>query len=211
MKQSKKQNKKQNFSSFTLSQAYQHLGLVMLKPWAIDFVPKEPSQFFLQRLDRLQQTFDLRAYEKSKELLIDAVCEEALYPNSALKIWKGAALSSDDLTGNVDYLMTDRKDYLDRPYLCIVEAKKDDFEQGLAQCLVEMAACLWNNRQVGQEIPVFGIVTNGETWRFYRLDPDQQVYESAPYAIGSWPIVLGCLHRVFQWCLAHSQGAIGEG
>ena len=205
-----KRSKKQNFLSFTLAQAYQHLGIITLQPWALDFSPQNPSDFFQQRLDRLHQTFDLRAYEKSKELLIDAVCEEALYPNSALKIWKGAALSSDALTGNVDYLITDRKDYLDRPYLCIVEAKKDDFEQGLAQCLVEMAACQWNNRQAGQDIPIFGIVTNGETWRFYRLDPDQQVYESAPYAIGNWPIVLGCLHQVFQWCLAYSQAGGGD-
>ena len=27
--------------------------------------------------------------------------------------------------------------------MCVIEAKKDDFEQGAAQCLVEMQACQW--------------------------------------------------------------------
>jgi hypothetical protein len=50
-----------------------------------------------------------------------------------------------------------------------VEAKKDDFGQGLAQCLVEMQACQWRNTQINKKIDVFGIVTNGDTWKAYKL------------------------------------------
>jgi hypothetical protein len=48
-------------------------------------------------------------------------------------------------------------------------AKKDDFEQGLAQCLVEMQACQWQNHQVSHDADILGIVTNGEGWQFYKL------------------------------------------
>jgi len=198
--------RKQNFSGFKLADAYRHLGITTLERWELNPEPIEPSDFFRQRLDRLQQTFDLRAYEKSKELLIDAVCEEVLYPSSALKVWKGAALSSDLLTGNVDYLVTDRKDYLDTPFLCIVEAKRDDFEQGLAQCLVEMAACRWNNVQRYSDrgnFSVFGIVTNADTWRFYELTTAGSVRESLPYAIGNLSTVLGALRVVFDLCMGY--------
>lgn len=195
--------RKQNFSGFKLANAYRQLGITSLERWDLVPEPLEPSDFFQERLDRLQQTFDLRAYEKSKELLIDAVCEEVLYPSPELKVWKGAALSSDTLTGNVDYLVTDRKDYLDTPFLCIVEAKRDDFEQGLAQCLVEMTACRWNNeQQYGDRggFSVFGIVTNADTWRFYELTATGEVRESLPYAIGNLPTVLGALRLVFDLC-----------
>lgn len=104
---------------------------------------------FFRKVSRLQRVFDLRSYEESKKLLIDAICEEAILEFERLKIWKGAALESDTLTGNVDYLIAENKAYLEAPLACIIEAKKDNFEQGLAQCLVEMQACQWQNRQRG--------------------------------------------------------------
>jgi hypothetical protein len=83
----------------------------------------------------LHRTFDLRIYEESKKLLIDAFCEEAMEGIEKLKIWKGGKIESAVLVVNADYLIAERQDYLDTPFLCIVEAKRDDFEQGLAQCL----------------------------------------------------------------------------
>ena len=71
---------------------------------------------------------------------------KALITCENLKIWKGAALESQDLIGQADYLLTQRRGYVEAPLLCVVEAKKDDFEQGAAQCLVEMKACQWNNQ-----------------------------------------------------------------
>jgi hypothetical protein len=46
--------------------------------------------------------------------------------------------------------------------VCIVEAKKEDMEQGIAQCLLgcEVVADLDNSDVV------YGIVTNYENWRF---------------------------------------------
>lgn len=192
--------KKQNFSSFTLTTAYQHIGLERLQPWTIPDQPVSPTPFFAERLRRLQTRFDLRYCEKSKELLIDAFCEEALEGIDSLKIWKGAKLDSETTTGNVDYLVAPHKDYLDLPFLCIVEAKKDNFEQGLAQCLVEMKACQEQNRAHGQATDVFGIVTNGEGWRFYQLQPNNQVQETALYSTKDPELLLGVLRSLFTLC-----------
>ena len=65
---------------------------------------------------------------------------EAVLSFPRLKVWKGANLESDELQGAADYLISEDKAYLDIPFICIVEAKRDDFYQGLAQCLVEMQA-----------------------------------------------------------------------
>ncbi len=192
--------KKQNFSSFTLTQAYQHLQIQTLQPWEIPDQPIAPTPFFAERLQRLQNRFDLRYCEKSKELLIDAFCEEALENIQHLKIWKGAKLETPTTNGNVDYLIAPQKDYLDTPGLCIVEAKKDDFQQGLAQCLVEMKACqIWNQTQK-ITVNIFGIVTNGEGWRFYQLTTANQAQETALYSTKDIPILLGALHQIFSLC-----------
>lgn len=86
------------------------------------------------------------------------------------------------------------------PLLCAVEAKKDDFEKGMAQCLVEMKACNWNNQQIGKVIDVYGIVTNGEVWKFYKLTTNGQVFESLPYSIEMQERVFGALTYVFTKC-----------
>ena len=192
--------KSKNFASFDLTQAFKQLGVKHLLNWQLEVQPISPSEFFQQRLTRLRRFFDLRSYEESKKLLIDALCEEALEDTYRLKIWKGAALKSDELNGNVDYLIAENKEYLEAPLLCIVEAKKDDFEQGLAQCLVEMQACQWNNQQLNKVIDIFGIVTNGETWRFYKLDINGEVYETLPHSIGDLELVLGLLRHIFHLC-----------
>jgi hypothetical protein len=131
-------SKKRNFASFRYADAFKQVGLTELLPWQIEFAPYSPSDFFRERLVRLRSAFDLQNCEDSKKLLIDAICEEAIYGISSLKIWKGADLESDTVTGFADYLVAAHRAYLETPFFCVVEAKKDNFDQGLAQCLVEM-------------------------------------------------------------------------
>lgn len=88
-------------------------------------------------------------------------------------------------------------------------AKKDDFEQRAAQCLVEMKACQWRDLQVNKPMDVYGVVTNGDTWRFYRMTLNHQVYESLAYSIGSIDLVLGWLHWIFQACGKHWRDGAG--
>jgi hypothetical protein len=190
-------NKK--FSEFTLPQALMKLQIEQLTPWTINVAPCAPSDYFKERLRRLEQ-FDLTATERAKELLIDAFCEEALQAHERLKIWKGAEIRGEAVAGAVDYLIARNIAYLSRPLLCVVEAKKDDFEQGLAQCLVEMQACQWNNAQAGKPVDLYGIVTNGTTWQFYKLDLKGQVWETLPFSISALEQILAILDYVFTQC-----------
>lgn len=194
-----KGTKKKNFSSFRLADAFKQLNLTDLRPWDLSFEPIEPSAFLQERLNRMR-CFDLQGYEESKKLVIDALCEEALQDFESLRMWKGGRLEGEVTTGYVDYLLAERRRYLEAPMLCVVEAKKDDFEQGLAQCLVEMQACQWSNEQIGKQIDVHGIVSNGQGWSFYRLDLAGQVYESQTFAIARMSDVLGMLNQVFSLC-----------
>jgi hypothetical protein len=199
-KSSTPKSKKKNFSSFRTRDAFKQLDITELLPWAIAPISIPPTPFFQQRLERLQKSFDLQSYEESKKLLIDAICEEAIDVFEHLKIWKGAQLEGDTAAGFVDYLVTERKRYIEAPLLCIIEAKKDDFEQGLAQCLVEMQACQWKNQQADRQIDVLGIVTNGATWQFYKLTPTGVVSETPAYSLGDQDLLLGRLRYIFQLC-----------
>ncbi|KAF1330150.1 hypothetical protein FI667_g5261, partial [Globisporangium splendens] len=55
--------------------------------------------------------------------------------------------------------------------LLVVEAKKEDFDQGKAQDLVLMDVAIAENEKQGVKItPVFGIVSTFTEWNFYRYD-----------------------------------------
>ena len=190
-----------NFSSFNLPEAYKLLGINTVQSWEFESHLYPPSQFFTLRLQRLHKNFDLRRYEKSKELLIDAYCEEAIHTFESLKIWKGDKINSIYTRSHTDYLITNHRDNVEYPSLCIVAARRNEFEQGLARCLTEMYACQCENADANIVTDHFGIVTNTTTWQFYKLSAEGRVYGSRPYTSGDPAQLLGALRYVFQQCL----------
>jgi len=190
---------RKSFSQFDMKSAMQKIGQERLRRWQMELTPSPPSEPLLQHLERLK-SFDLTSTERAKELLIDALCAEVAphYPN--LKIWKSAPLETAEMIGAADYLVTPNRAYIDTPLLCAVEAKKDDFEKGLAQCLVEMHACAENNSAAGLTREVFGIVTNGQAWQFYHRHDDGTIGESALFSLREMEDLLGALHLVFSRC-----------
>jgi hypothetical protein len=107
-----------------------------------------------------------------------AICENIIYPilveiwqkyAEKLLIWSHQPLNYDHkLSGIPDYIVAQRsprgKVILDQPYLILIEAKKDNFEEGWGQCLAELiTAQKLNNNQNSR---LFGIVSNGKLWEF---------------------------------------------
>ena len=191
--------KKLRFSQINLRTALEIVGINELKEWQVDFAQKQPSAHYLETIKRLRANFDVLLSESAKLLLIDAALLEVIQYFPHLKIWKEAALQTDSLTGIVDYLIAPQGIVYQMPLLCVIEAKKDDFEQGLAQCLTEMYACQLYN-QPKHQFPIYGIVTNGTTWQFYYLDLDKTCYESPEYSQSHIADILGFLHYLLTQC-----------
>lgn len=192
---------KKGFSKFTRKEVFEYLGITHLANWHIEAASIAPSAEFQTHLERIT-CFDLEGSEEGKKLIIDAILTEAIQPfKHKLKIWKGASLEGEIAQGEADYLITPNKGYFDTPFLCVVEAKRDDFYQGLAQCLIEMKACQEQNQQQqdSQHFDVFGIVTNGEGWKFYKLT-QQAAYETMLYSISDIAAIIGGLHCILVEC-----------
>ena len=57
------------------------------------------------------------------------------------------------------------------PVHTIVEAKKEDINGGIGQCLAEMVAAQIFNKRKGAAVDrIYGVVTSGMAWRFLVLD-----------------------------------------
>jgi len=141
-----------------------------------------------------------------------AICENLIYPvlkevwkqylNNFI-LWSHQALTFDNkLSGFPEYILAKKsplgKVVFDKPYFILVEAKQDNFEAGWAQCLAEMIAAQRLNGEL--EIIVFGIVSNGGTWQFGKLEKNAFTRNITPYTIYELDKLFAAVNYVFQQC-----------
>uniref|UniRef100_A0ACD5GZF9 Uncharacterized protein n=1 Tax=Desertifilum tharense IPPAS B-1220 TaxID=1781255 RepID=A0ACD5GZF9_9CYAN len=76
----------------------------------------------------------------------------------------------------------------------IVEAKNDNIQSGLGQCIASMyAAQLFNQRQ-GNNIPtIYGSVTTGTNWKFLKLTDLIVEVDVSEYFLNNLGLILGIL------------------
>lgn len=188
-----------------MKQAMQLVPAQDLIRWSINAPSRPPSETLLTVLRRLE-SFELFASEAAKVMLIDTLLAEIVPDYSLLKVWKAAPLESETVAGVADYLIAPKRAYLETPLLCAIEAKRDDFEAGQVQCIAEMAVCQQNNRRDGHESDVYGIVSNGQGWVFYKLTQAAEMYVSDLYTAGDLPRLLGVLDLVCSACAQNISG-----
>jgi hypothetical protein len=141
-----------------------------------------------------------------------AICENLIYPvlkevwkqyRQQFLLWSHQALTFDNrLTGFPEYILASRsplgKVVFDKPYLLLVEAKQDNFEAAWSQCLAEMIAAQRLNAD--PPMMVFGIVSNGATWQFGKLQGDLFTRNILPYTIFELEALFGAVNYMFQQC-----------
>ncbi|ALF52398.1 hypothetical protein ACX27_05310 [Nostoc piscinale CENA21] len=76
------------------------------------------------------------------------------------------------LTGFCNFIISKspEKIIIKAPVVALVEAKNDNIQSGLGQCIAEMVAAQLFNQQKGNAIAtIYGSVTTGTNWKFMRL------------------------------------------
>lgn len=163
----------------------------------------EPSQAFLEDYHFSRKNIDVFSSEASR-------CENLIYPIvrdvykhhvERYSLWSHRSLSYDEvLTGIPDYLVTTRsslgKTILGLPIIIIVEAKQNNFTEGWGQCLAELLASQKLNDTL--QMPVYGIVTDGEMWSFGKLIEDLFVKHDDAIAIGNLRQIFGAIDSMIQ-------------
>lgn len=103
---------------------------------------------------------------------------------------------SQGLNGNCDFLISYSEEILllTAPIITLVEAKKEDLNSGLGQCIAEMIAAQRFNEQEGNQITeIYGVVTSGTIWKFLKLVKNQVFLDLTEYYLDNLPKILGIL------------------
>lgn len=146
-----------------------------------------------------------------------AIRENILYPilkevfkkyDDKLMLWANKSISfSKELSGMPDYILAKQSErgriIFGKPLLAVVEAKKDDFEGGWAQCLLEMYTIQKINGRY--DIPILGIVSNGDNWEFGKLEADIFTENENFFTILELDILFSALSTFFELCKENAE------
>jgi hypothetical protein len=176
---------------------YEKEDFVITKKVNASTALKEDIQFNLEEI----------AYDVSEaaicELIINPILRAAWKPYAdVLAFWVRQPLNYDDeLTGIPDYMFSKRSDLgkiiFETPYVAAVEAKRDDFTGGWAQCTLEMYAIQQMNND--PDLTILGIVSNGETWQFGKLTGNTFTEFRNTYTLENIDDLLSALSSIFEF------------
>jgi hypothetical protein len=191
------------YSNFTLpaARAAFQLEEVDIAGLFSDIEPVNPSPLLTAVLDRKVPLATAIGTEKAKSEMIvaDVLVELREHFEHRISLFSGIDFSVDaesGLTGVCDFVvsLSPVQFDLEAPVIVLVEAKNDNLEVGLGQCVAEMVAAQRFNAEQGNDIPrVYGATTTGVLWRFLRLEEQKLRIDMVPYQIERCDKVLGIL------------------
>ncbi len=139
--------------------------------------------------------------EKSRsEMIIAPILLELkrLYPEK-VSLFSGKDFTVDiekGLNGFCDFLISRSPEQLiiTSPVIAVVEAKNENIEAGLGQCMAEMIASQIFNQQKGRQVTkILGAVTTGSSWKFMQLKETTIEVDLNEYYLNQVGKILGIL------------------
>ncbi len=192
------------YNQFSLAQVQSQFELVVTTPPNLfpNVASHAVSASFRQRYPGYATLANTEA-GRSHFLIAPMLGEVWLLANHGLALFVGNRFDVDEslgLNGVCDFILgrPPQLNYVTAPVMMIVEAKNEDIWGGVGQCAAAMVAAQRFNaaRPQPDRAPIHGAVTDGERWRFLRLDGKRLDLESADRLISDPDRILGILLHI---------------
>ncbi|MBW4631958.1 MAG: hypothetical protein KME30_08655 [Iphinoe sp. HA4291-MV1] len=191
------------YSQFTIEQIKNNFGIIISEQFGIfaDIPEINYSDFFAQSLkEYLPLALAIDTEKARSELIVMPILVEIKRQlASQISIFSGKDFTVDvtkGLNGFCDFLisLSSEQIFIEAPVVTLVEAKNDNIQSGLAQCMAEMiAAQIFNEVKENQISTIYGVVTTGTNWRFLRLEGKTIEIDFNEYFISQVGKILGIL------------------
>ncbi len=194
------------YNRFTIDSVRKEFGIKIIGDEAIfkDIHPVPPSDVLSGFLERYLPLGSAIGTEKARsEFIIAPVLAELTeIKKHGVSLFSGIEFNVDEekgLNGRCDFIISSSNiQYtLTAPVMTVVEAKNDNINAGLGQCMAEMiAARIFNESEGNKRKTVYGSVTTGSVWRFLKLEDDRIYIDKKEYFIESLERILGILSQI---------------
>ncbi|MDJ1185216.1 hypothetical protein [Roseofilum casamattae] len=169
------------YSNFTDVEAIANelnLSVISRKHLFSDIPAIDYSQLLTQILeDNVPLALAINTEKSRSELIITPILVELRKKmQDKISLFSGREFNvapEKGLNGFCDFLISRSPEqlFIQAPAIAIVEAKNDNIQGGLAQCIAEMvAAQLFNEQKQNAIARIYGVVTTGTNWRFLQLE-----------------------------------------
>lgn len=195
-----------SYSDFTLDKVRKSFGLTLVdKVEIFASIPEVECPALLAEVLKENIILALASNtEKSRSEMIIAPILIAVrkYLNNQISLFSGIDFTVDSaqgLNGNCDFIISLSPELLivNAPVITIVEAKKENINAGLGQCIAEMfAAKLFNEREGNNIQTIYGTVTTGTNWKFLKLIGQVVEIDLSEYYINDIGKILGILSSI---------------
>ncbi|TYQ28479.1 hypothetical protein [Pseudanabaena sp. UWO310] len=197
-----------SYSEFTLESVQIAFDLIITERANLlnDTPLAEASEFLSQLLKEFVPLALAMNTEKARSELIIAPILVEVRKNHLDKasLFSGVELNvgrDSGLNGVCDFLLSRSPSQLmlKAPVVVVVEAKKENINGALGQCIAEMwAAKLFNQQHQNDISVIYGAATTGNDWKFLRLSDRLVEIDLTEYQLSNIDKILGILSLAFQ-------------
>ena len=197
------------YSDFSLRKVKQDFNLTIVeKNTFLDNIhPQEPSSFLATFIEKyLPLALALNTEKARSEMLICPILLEVKeICASSISLFSGNDFTVDTsigLSGVCDFLisLSSEQLFLEAPAVVVVEAKKEDLNGGLGQCVAEMIAAQRFNETNNTPIPIiYGTVTTGDRWKFLKIENQTVTIGLIEYTVPPVEQILGILVNLIKY------------
>ena len=195
------------YSDFSLSKVQKSFNLTIDETGDLfaDVSPVLPSEMLKIILsDYIPLATSIGTQKARSEFLIAPILANVRkLLNNKISLFSGNEFNVDStkgLQGFCDYILSGSREqlFISAPVMFIFEAKKEDINGGLGQCVAAMIAAQLFNQAQGSETRIYGSVTTGTNWKFLFIEETTVYIDSVEYYIKEVDKILGILLEPFE-------------
>jgi hypothetical protein len=194
------------YSKFTLEQLKDNFQLdIQVSKIFDESIPSQiPSEFLLSVLKSSEVLTLTSEKEKSEGIIFPVMIELKKLNLEKISIFSGRTLDADSdkgLSGECDFIISNKPNLfdVDVPIIALIEAKKDDTSNGIAQCIAQMMGSKLFNEKHNKIFPsIYGCVSTGYEWKFLKMEGHNVTIDSKIYFLPQLDRILGIFQYIIQ-------------
>ena len=191
------------YSQFTLEQLKENFNLDIRVNNLFDSIkPLPPSEILLTIIERSKLIPLSSEKEKSEGIIFPIMIELKSLNLDKISIFSGRRLDVDSekgLAGECDFIISNKPNLfdIDSPIISLIEAKKNDVDSGVAQCIAQMLGSKMFNEKHNLSFPIiYGCVSTGYEWKFIKLEEKSVIIDKNNFFLSQLDIILGIFQNI---------------
>lgn len=197
-----------SYSQFSIENIKNSFGVKLFEIFGVfaDIPEAKLSDLLLETLRyNVPLALAINSEKSRSEMIVSPILIELRRQlDNRISLFSGKEFNVDSekgLIGYCDFLISLSPEQLliEAPVITIVEAKNDNIESGLGQCMAEMIAAQLFNQRKGNEIrKIYGVITTGSIWKFMSLEEKNITIDLNEYFLNNVGQIIGILRKFIE-------------